>query len=267
MERFKLIFKNKMFHIILMDDYSDVHEGDYVKIMRQNGIEHSEGEVSHVLSSSDPSKVSVVLTNGDSGTVIQIINSDRTIEQRIMMPENQYSENKDTFGKEIMYSDVIPKTVQSFLNSGGGYLYIGVRDTGDLNSKLVGLGYDFRLLDPDSSGITNDKLCDLFATRVMDSLAKYLTSRATLGELIKINFPTIQNIQIAEIVIKKSSQPWFFRNISKNNKEKKFQITFSGERIDDRNLDDFYIRCGNSKKRLDTCKEFYEYAVERFTNR
>ena len=67
--------------------------------------------------------------------VVQVINSIEIIKNRIMR-EDQYTENKSRFGEDIMRHNVIPKTIQSFLNSEGGYLYIGIGDTGEIKRKI-----------------------------------------------------------------------------------------------------------------------------------
>ena len=242
-----------------------VQVNDHVKIsLQSNPTKFSDGKIFKILSDVDLTKIRVLLTNGDTGTVVNVINSEEIIKKRIMT-ETQYTENKDRFNIDVMRNKVIPKTVQSFLNSDGGYLYIGVKDTGNLKERLVGLSYDFDHINSDSHTLSNEKLCDKLEIMIMDTLEKYLISDMQLGSLIKINFINILNIQIIEIAIKKSSQPWFFRNISKN-KEIKFELCINEKTIGQRYMDDFYIRRGGSKKLLETHKEFYDYAKNRFIN-
>lgn len=249
-----------------------VNVGDYVEIsLYNNPTKYSEGKVHQILPSREPNQIRVILNNGNQGQVIRIINSDKVIEERIMS-ENQHTENKLNLIKPIMITDVLPKTVQSFLNSEGGYLYIGIRDTGSLNERLVGLENDFNLIrkkyDKNKNLDVNtiDKLCDILEMRIISVLEKYLVSDAQIGSLVSVNFPKIHGVIIAEITIKKSEHPWFYRNLNKNNKETIFQITQNNVSMGSRCLDDFYIRSGNSKKRLDTTREFYEYAKNRFTD-
>ena len=243
----------------------DVHVGDYVRIsLRNDPTMYSEGEVFKKMSETDPNNISVILKNGTSGIVVQVINSIEIIKNRIMR-EDQYTENKARFGEDIMRHNVIPKTIQSFLNSEGGYLYIGIGDTGELKERLIGLDYDFSRIDYSSEKLSNDKLCDKLEIKIMDSLEKYLKSNISLGPLIKITFHKIFNIQFIEIMIKKSPQPWFFKNM-KNGKEVSFDIHRNDGTVDKRRLDDFYIRRGGSKKRLETHEEFYDYFIGRFTN-
>ena len=230
--------------------------GDYVKVDGESG--YSEGTVCDVLLQKYPPRVR--LENGDAGYVVNIINS-RDVVLRRIMNEGQYTENKENFCEQIMRDEVIPKTVQSFLNSEGGYLYIGVRDTGEQSERLVGLNRDFDMIDsPDRS---NDKLCDILQGMIIGSLEKHLRSNTSLGSLVEIKIINVLDTQIVEIRIQKSPMPWFYTHISKKNKRKKFKC-FDGQSMHERELDDFYIRQGNAKKRLDTHEDFYMYAENHF---
>ena len=234
--------------------------GDYVEI-RVELEGNSRGTVYEILSQTDPPRVR--LLNGDTGYVVRIINSEVKILQRIMN-EDQNTENKECFGEEIMRNKVIPQTVQSFLNSEGGRLYIGVKDTGELNDRLVGLNYDFEMLD--SSNKTNDRLCDLLKMQIINSLDKYLHSEMSLGELVNVEVVSVREVQLVEVRIKKSPVPWFYRHISKNGKVKQFEICINGKQVQQRALDDFYIRQGNGKKILDTHEKFYTYIKAHYQN-
>lgn len=234
--------------------------GDYVEI-RVEPEGNSKGTVYEILSQTDPPRVR--LLNGDTGHVVRIINSEVKILQRIMN-EDQNTENKACFGEEIMRNKVIPQTVQSFLNSEGGRLYIGVKDTGEPNDRLVGLNHDFEMLDP--SNKTNDRLCDLLKMQIMNSLDKYLHAEMSLGELVSVEIVSVRKIQLVEVRIKKSPVPWFYRHISKNGKIKQFGICINGEQVQQRALDDFYIRQGNGKKLLDTHEKFYTYLKAHYQN-
>ena len=241
-----------------------VHIGDHVRIsLHKNPTMHSEGQVYKIKSDAGPCKIQVVLTNGDWGTVIRVLNSVQIIEERIMT-EGQYTENKTNFGALVMRHDVIPKTVQSFLNSDGGYVYIGIRDTGSLEARLAGLESDFAPIKAKYKHVETDKLCDQLGLKIMAVLEKHLVSDAALGPLVSVNFPVIRGVTIAEIAIKKSPHPWFYKNLTQRGKVKKFQIFHDGKQLGEVFLDAFYIRQGNGKKRLDTMQEFYEYAKDRF---
>lgn len=246
-----------------MTDFSGIHDGDHVEISLATDTKtHSEGKVLKILKNTNPCNVSVLLTNGNHGTVVKIINSEEIIKERIMH-EDQYSENKMDFIKDIMRNDVIPKTIQSFLNSLGGYLYIGIRDQGSLEERLVGISHDFEAM---SKGIkmTNDKLCDKFELDIMHTLNKHLKSDVEIGPLVKINFVTICNVQIVEIAIKQSPSPWFFKNIGKNGKQKQYKIQYGNDSVMERILDDFYIRRGNGKVQLQTHEEFHDYVKSHY---
>lgn len=230
--------------------------GDYVKVDGEGG--YSEGTVCEVLLQGYPPRVR--LENGDAGHVINILNSREVVLRRIMT-EDQHTENKENFCEQVMRDEVIPKTVQSFLNSEGGYLYIGVCDTGDQSERLVGLGRDFSMID--SSDRSNDKLCDILQRKIMESLEKHLQSDTGLGSLVEIRIINVLGTQIVEIRILKSSVPWFYIHTSKKNKRKMFKCS-DGQSMHERILDDFYIRQGNAKKRLDTHEDFYRYAKTHF---
>ena len=207
----------------------------------------------------------VVLTSGEFGCVMSVARTENDIEARIMN-ENQTSENKANFGGEHMHDDSIPKAVQSFLNSDGGYLYVGVGDEGDLEERLIGLEYDFDLITKKHGNMSRGKLCDKLEIRVMDSLEKHLSPEASLGSLIDIRFPTVLGVTIMEIRVGKSPRPWFYRNHTKAGKPKQYEIRFDGQTVEQRELDDFYIRRGGSKKPLHTHEKFYTYAKNRFSN-
>lgn len=240
-----------------------VHVGDYVRIVLwTNQSKRSEGTVDRIVKDSNPP--TVILRNGDKGQVLQVLHSEDIVKKRIMA-ENQYVENKETFSEDVMRTEVIPRTVQSFLNSEGGFLYIGIRDTGDLDERLVGLDYDFRLIK-DGTDIPNDKIRDKFERQIMGSLEKYLESEASLGPLVEIRFVRVCDVQVVEISIGKSPKPWFYKNISKSNKPKKFDLHWNGKVMRQQFMDDFYIRDGGGKKLLQTHKDFYTYAKNRFTN-
>ena len=145
--------------VVLMECLSSesvgVCVGDYVEV--HGGVRHSRGTVCEVLLPGPPSRVRLV--NGDTGYVTTVIHSTEVVLRRIMN-EDQYTENKENFSEPVMRDKVIPQTAQSFLNSEGGYLYIGVRDIGEPDERLVGISRDLEAIN--SSDRSNDKLCDIF---------------------------------------------------------------------------------------------------------
>ena len=245
------------------EDGMSIIIGDHVKIRNwSNPMQYSEGTVYKIVKIS--STPTVILQNGAKGYVMEIINSEDKIKERIMS-EGQYTENKQSFGSYIMRTKAIPHTVQSFLNSEGGYLYIGIRDSGNITERLAGLDYDFNLIDKDKK-LTPDKICDMLERRIMLSLNKYLESEANIGPLVQIKFVDVCDVTIIEVKIKRSPKPWFYRNISKSNKPKQFELHCDNEVLREQMIDDFYIRDGGGKKLLQTHKEFYTYAKNRFRN-
>lgn len=237
---------------------SDVCIDDYVEI-RVEVDETSKGTVCAILTQGDRPRVRLV--NGDAGYVVRIIKSQDEILRRIMT-ENQYTENKEIFGEGVMRSEAIPQAVQAFLNSEGGHLYIGVTDTGGLDKRLVGLDRDFEMIQ--SENRSNDHLCDLLKMEIVDALNKHLSSEVSIGSFVDIEIVRVRNTQIVEIKIRRSPEPWFYHHNSKSGKPVWFQLKAPGKPIQQRVLDDFYIRLGNKKKMLHTHEEFYRYAKTHF---
>ena len=254
---------NRMWLLRLMSPVTNIQVGDYVEIMLSSDHTRTSSDVVwHIFPPSGNDWTTVLLENGDRGRVIQVINSEELIMQRIMR-EDQHTENKENFSEYVMRHKVIPQTVQSFLNSEGGYLYIGVHDTGTLEERLVGLDYDFGQIE-DHESMTDDKLCDTLKRNIMNALGKYLESDTDLGPLVDIRFVQVSGTHIVEIKILQSPKPWFFRHLTKGNRPQVFNIQHSDKKVEQRELDDFYIRRGDSKKMLSTHKEFYKYAVDHF---
>ena len=246
-----------------MSPVTDVQVGDYAEIMLSSDHTRTSSDVVwRIFPPSGNDWTTVLLENGDRGRVIQVINSEELTMQRIMR-EDQHTENKANFSEYVMRHKVIPQTVQSFLNSEGGYLYIGVVDTGTPEERLVGLDYDFGEIDGHES-MTNDKRCDILKRSIMDALGKHLESDTALGPLVDIRLVQISGTHIVEIKILQSPKPWFFRYFIKGNRPQVFKIQHNDGKVEERELDDFYIRRGDSKKILSTHKEFYKYAVDHF---
>ena len=242
---------------------SNICEGDRVEIYHiNNPQEHSTGEIHKILLNT-PEKKTVILKDGTKGDVVNVINSKELIKKRIMH-EDQYTENKANFYKKIMSVESIPQTVQSFLNSEGGYLYIGVSDSGTLQERLTGLDSDFDDIKK-SDNLKTDELYDKLEGKIMDSLNKYLTSVIPIGKLLTFNFIDIQNVIILEITIKKSPKPWFYQYLSINNKPLEFVVKIN-DKEKKRNVEDFYIRDGRGKKLIKLNSVVYNYLQIRFKN-
>ena len=256
-----VIHKYDRCKIIVVRDQLSVHAGDHVIISPIVAPEtHLEGDVFKVIPGGAPSNPTVILETGEKGRVISVMHN---IELHIMK-ETQYTENKERFGESVMKDKSIPQAVQSFLNSEGGTVYLGIKDSGTIEERLVGLDRDLEQMREKTED-TTDKLCDYLAMAIMDALEKHLASSAPLGPLVSVNFKDVRDKKIAEILISPSSEPWFYRHTSSRNKLKIFNIKYGDENYKSQKLDYFYIRRGASKKLLETHEEFYNYAKRRFT--
>ena len=260
-----------------MDDtttLSKVHVGMNVIIkLLSNPAETSEGVITRIVSRDDePKGIIVILENGKKGNISKINNSDEIIKKRICN-ENQFTENKETFAELPMKQKVIPQTIQSFLNSEGGYLYIGIKDTGTLEERLVGLTTDRKIIEDSRRAkdwlegegrdkLPDDKFEDFLEMELMDALDKYLACEISIAQIVFPNFRLINDTKILEIHMVKSKHPIFFRNLSRNG-EKKFDIKYNNESAGQRYLDDFYVRRGGSKKLIDKSQDIYEYIKNR----
>jgi hypothetical protein len=104
---------------------------------------------------------------------------------------------------------IIAKTINSFLNSKGGLLFIGVQDDG----KIQGLDYDYSLF---SEGKEKDELYlqldSLISTFLSNSLKPYIN-----GEVI-----SIEEKEILVITVYPARRPVFL----KNNRDKRVQKEF-----------------------------------------
>jgi len=230
--------------------------GDHVEIITSNK-KLSKGYVKLIAKSAKSDNVNVILHNGRIGKVIHIIPRGDEPKKQILK-ETQYNENKENFCEGVMRANVIPKTVQSFLNSEGGYLNIGIKDSGTVAERFVGIEKDLKYIGRNLKNPTNGKLCDKYEQSIMDSLDKYLESDTAIGPLLEITFERICDVQIARIRISPSPKPWFFRQYG----NKLFDVMDKGKVVERRKIDNFYVRSGPGKKPLETMSEFYKYAKD-----
>ena len=242
---------------------SDVRPGMYVKIKTRNN-EISEGKISRVESKEDnPEGILVFINNGNAGNIIEIINSIEKIKERILS-ETQNEENKSNFYQPVMQNEVIPKTIQSFLNADGGYLYIGVKDDAPPEEKIVGLDEDRKILEERYGKLSDDKFKDQFRSDVEKTLDKFLATDASLGPLLDFDFPVIDGKMILEINVKRSPAPVFYKCLNRNNKETVFEICLNGNEVTRRRLDEFHYRDGSRKKHCETFEEYQNYVKSRW---
>jgi hypothetical protein len=227
------------------------------------------GTIVEILSKNDtPEGLNVLLDNGDSGNIIKIVNSLDYIKKRILT-ETHNSENKFGFYEDVMRNEVIPKTIQSFLNSDGGYLYLGVFDDGkNAKEKLIGLASEKKILEdhliktkkmnPDEN-LSDEKFQDYYVSDIENTLEKLLVSDTNFGPLLEYEFRIFDGVFILEINIKRSDFPVFYKHWSKKNKEIEFDIFENGEKITTRKLDYFAYRDGSRKVPVDTFENFYKF--------
>ena len=246
---------------LIMSTTIDVHIGDEVEIISLTDPGKFSAGIVYKIFDPESNRPTVLLRNSEKGRVVGIKNSDKMIKDGIMN-EDHHNENKETFSDETMRHEVIPQTVQSFLNSDGGNLYVGVKDSGPIDERLTGLDYDFKHIDG-YKHLSNDKLCDKLTLKIMDALNKYLISDTKIGPLVTIKYPYVRDIQIAHIRVKRSQKPWFFQHLGRSGKQVEFDLSLNDKHIK-RKLDDFYIRDGAMKRLLTTNQEFYKYYIDHF---
>jgi len=254
---------------------SDIRIGMTVKINLQNKPNaFSVGKIYEIiLKNDDLAGIVVSLENGDIGNVTEVINSPEIIKERILATESHNSENKLNFYEPVMKDKVIPLTIQSFLNSDGGYVYIGIYDDGKtLTETFVGLQEDRKILEDTliksqklklEEKLSDTKFMDIFRSDIEKTLDKFLVCDENIGSLIDFGFPIIDDVMILEINVTSSSSPVFYKHKSRNNKEINFEIYENGKKIGDRRLDEFYYRDGSRKTRTETFEDFYKYFKNR----
>lgn len=252
---------------------SDVRNGLECEILLEDGAK-SIGIVDYIRSKNDDANgLYVILENGDSGNIIQILNSIHATKKRILS-ESHTSENKKNYYEAIMQDEQIPHTVQAFLNSEGGYLYIGVYDDAKTESeKFVGLSDEKKILEEKlieekklehGKELTWRKFEDLYVTEIEKKLSNILACEKYLGDLVNYEMKLINEVHILEINVKSCNKPVFYKHLNKNNKNKQFDIYFNNEKITSREFDDFYYRDGSSKLPINTFEEFYKYMKSKF---
>lgn len=144
------------------------------------------------------------------------------VQELILAGESENVEFKSTLrydlrakavNKKLEY--VIAKTIAAFMNSEGGSLFIGVDD----NQNMLGLTDDISTL--------TKKNLDGFELHLIEVIKKFVG--VSMMSHIKINFPSVEDVQICHIKVSKSSKPVF--------------TSFEGR-------EDFFIRSGCSSQPL-----------------
>ena len=130
--------------------------------------------------------------------------------------KNQYGEIG--YSRHIKFN--IAKTIASFLNSKGGFLFIGVKD----DKSIIGLDTDFSLAS--KNGKNDEK--DYFRLEVDRIIKEYF--KASLPQITG-DFHTINNKLIYVFKISPSNKPIFIMNATNNDKnlhKKEFYVRLTG---------------------------------------
>lgn len=234
----------------------NVKIGSTVKIKvksKQDSYETKEGCVKEILTRSKfhPHGIKVVLNDGTIGRVEEVkeetavasvddsphIEPSPSIYQVITSGENQTVEFKSTLsydlkrfqktGIKAISKDMeksIAKTVAAFMNSMGGYLYIGIDDDG----RILGLDEDYSFLDKPNF--------DRFKLKLKHCFESYLKKKV-IFEYINIELLEVEGKEICKIAIRSSPDPVF---------------------VHDANKQECYVRLDNESASYST-DEFFEY--------
>ena len=240
----------------------------------------TEGRVDEVIEPKIKSEQNSVTEFPDEGLTIEYkgsfsvpLGTDEEIKIKYNLPNDEAIKGKIKELKDILRFSVM-KTIAAFANTDGGTLYIGIKDTGTLEERLVGLTFDREIIENGRRAkdwlekerkekLPDEKVEDFLEMDLMTVLTKYLASDEPIAPLLETNFPEIDGIKILEIHVAKSPKPFFFKNLS-GGREIKFNIKFNNESFGQRFLDSFYIRRGGSKIMLEKNQDFYDYAKNRF---
>ena len=224
----------------------------------QKENEYSEGTVTGILSEDDyvPNGIRVILDNGSIGNVKDLVGPDNSIElikKRLSERENHYVEKKSSFSydvnsnkKNIDLETVAAIAVASFMNTEGGFVYLGVSDGG----IPLGLEEDYKL-------ITDRPNNDGFEDKIKQSFLSILGNQIHLTKCLRYTFPEIDGKEICEIYVKPAEKPIFIKAI-------KAQVIFKETSKPQRWFEDFYIRNGNSRYLIEKNSELYDYFMQRF---
>jgi uncharacterized repeat protein (TIGR03833 family) len=243
-------------NLIILDgkNLDNVKIGSTVKIKvktKQDNYETKEGCVKEILTRSKfhPHGIKVILNDGTIGRVEEVkegkvaadhksqIEPTPTITQVIAGGENQTVEFKSTLSYDLKrfqktgtkaiskeMEKSIAKTVAAFMNSNGGYLYIGIDDDG----RILGLDEDYSFLDKPNF--------DRFKLKLKRCIESYLKKKI-IFEYINIELLEVEGKEICKIGIKSSPDPVF---------------------LHDANKQECYVRVDNESAQYST-DEFFEY--------
>ena len=231
-----------------------------VKIRTEEG-ENVFGVVNEILTqlAHDPNGIYLKLESGEIGNCIEIVQTKTEIESNLLViqmnkdlkaDEGQYIEFKETFGaptnpmaqatqfdSKIIFS--VGKTVQAFANTGGGTLYIGIKDR---VKTLEGLNRDIALLGREN------KDADALEIEIKSKLRKFFSRENKIFEFVDVRIIQYQGKDVCIVRVEPSDFP--FCLTSKHTGSEK---------------DYFYVRIGNSSE-MYTANQFFDYWLKRKIN-
>jgi predicted HTH transcriptional regulator len=249
---------------------SDIYPSLTVKISVTAQSPRTEiGVIAKVTSLVDnPKGIEVVIDGGLMGNVIEIIKSVEIAKNKILI-ETNYADNKLCFTETVMKEKAIPQAVQSFLNSQGGSLFIGVADDPKPGEeKIVGLQFDRNHYELKNKGpISDDKFKDKLRTDIEHSLETNLYSKIRLGQLVDYDWWHIDGKIFLEIIIPSAKAPVFYKHLYKTEpdkgKEIMFNLTYKEGHTEmkgpSKKLDEFFVREGSHKSPITTFEEYTAY--------
>jgi predicted HTH transcriptional regulator/uncharacterized protein YwbE len=226
----------------------------------KNG-ENIYGVVKEVLTqlAHDPNGIYLKLESGEMGNCIEIVQTKTEIESNLLViqmnkdlkaDEGQYIEFKETFGaptnpmaratkfdSKVMFS--VGKTVQAFANTGGGTLYIGIKDR---VKTLEGLDRDVAIMEEGKKDI------DALEIEMKSRLRKFFSRENKIFEIVDIRIIQYQGKDVCIVKVGPSDFP--FCLTSKHTGSEK---------------DYFYVRIGNSSE-MYTANQFFDYWLKRKIN-
>lgn len=223
-------------HEIVRANLGATRDQIFVNVSRALGFKSTKGllrstiqpVVEQALADKELVEQNGVLTPGPAAERnIPLAASSSDLQNLMSVGENDRLEFKQTLRWDVVENqvskkleDVVVKTIAAFANTGGGTLLIGVRDDG------VATG-----LDPDLQCLGGN--CDKMELHLTNLFNKHF-GQSFRASRIRINFPSVGDVQICKVDIKPASSPAF--------------VSMPDTRgvLTER----FYVRSGNSSQEL-----------------
>ena len=256
---------------------SNVHVGSLVKIKIRDENRFAQGLVHEIFSNEDdPNGIYVLIDSGDDGNVVDILNDIEIVKSRILDTESHVSDNKEGYYEPVMANEAIPHAIQAFLNSDGGYLYVGIIDDAKTETeKFKGLEEERKICElkllkkramKPGETLTMGKFKDVYQDNIEKNLDKYLSCDFIIHKYVHFDYFQILGKNILQISIDPGPSPVFYRNISSNNKPKVYRIYENTEFRTEKVLDEFFYRNGSKKLPITTFEEFYDFWKNKRSN-